>query len=142
MQIRGFAYVSSSIKNVKPIRRSFYFTSSPHRKKWKGRNINRLSFSCGFRHCLRAALPSDDLRCGGNLGFSESPIFTDFAITRPNILSSVRSTGSHESCFDAYEMLSYHSPIEIGESASSVLCFSPGKFSAPASSNSELLHTL
>ena len=56
-----------------------------------GRNINRLSFGCGFRHCLRAASPSDDFRCGGNLGFAGSAVFTRLVITHANILPSLRS---------------------------------------------------
>lgn len=129
--------------NAKPLRRSFYSTPSPRRKIWEGRNINRLSFAYGVRHSLRAASPSVDHRCGGNLGFSEILVFTGFVITRANILSSLHSIRPHGSDFVAQGMLSYHALRESrNASASSVPCLSPDKFSAPVSSNSELLHTL
>ncbi len=94
--------------NAKPLRRSLYSTPSPHRTIREGRNINRLSFAYGVRHSLRAALPSDDHRCGGNLGFSEILVFTGFVITRANILSSLHSIRPHGSDFVAQGMLSYH----------------------------------
>lgn len=114
-QISGFSWISFSIKNVKPLRRSTYYISSLHRKKWEGWNINQLSFSCGFRHRLRVASPSADFRCGGNLGFAGSAIFTHFAITHANILSSMRSTPPHGWCFAAHRMLSYHPSLEASD---------------------------
>ncbi len=94
---------------------------------WRGRNINRLSFSSGFRHCLRAASPSDDYRCGGILGFAGGRFFIGLAITHASILSSVRSTGPRGSRFNAHGMLSYHSALSA-EFASSVLCLAPVNF--------------
>ncbi len=86
--------ISSVTPSVSHRRRAGILTSYP--------------FSCGFRHRLRAASPSVDVRCGGNLGFAGSAVFTRFVITRPNILSSLRSTSPHGSGFNAQEMLSYH----------------------------------
>ena len=64
-------------------------------------SINQLSISYSFRHCLRADSPSDDVRCGGNLGFAECVVFTRIAITHANILSSMRSNRPRGSIFDA-----------------------------------------
>ena len=38
----GFAWTPPAVRNAKPLRHWIYYTSSPHRKKQKGRNINRL----------------------------------------------------------------------------------------------------
>ena len=49
----GFSSVHFSSHERKSIIRSTFFPSSPHRIFHRSRNINRVSISCGSRHCLR-----------------------------------------------------------------------------------------
>ncbi len=97
-----------SANDAKPIRHKKLFPSSLRYERRKGRNINRLSISCGFRHRLRPASPVVDCQCHGNLEFSGSQFRIEIVVTHSNILSSERSTGPRGSCFAAIRMLSYH----------------------------------
>ena len=97
-----------SANDAKPIRHKKLFPSSLRYERRKGRNINRLSISCGFRHRLRPASPVVDCQCHGNLGFSGSQFRIEIVVTHSNTLSSERSTGPRGSGFTAIRMLSYH----------------------------------
>ena len=74
--------------DAKPIRHKNLFPLSLGYERRKGRNINRLSISCGFRHRLRPASPVVDCQCHGNLGFSGSQFRIEIVVTHSNILSS------------------------------------------------------
>ena len=123
--------------------RSAYLSASPlclKTRHQRCRNIDLLSiaFACALR--LRPDLPYADQRCVGNLGLSVSWILTRIVATHAGILTSQRSTSAHASGFTALATLPYHSPD--GESAASVVDFSPVTFSAQDPSTSELLRTL
>ena len=94
--------------NTNPITCEIYTSPSLHRLYARGRNINRLSISCGFRHRLRTASPLADCHRQGNLGLTVWRFLTAIVVTCANILTSLRSTAPHGYGFTAKRTLSYH----------------------------------
>ena len=93
--------------NTNPITCEMYASPSLHRLYMRGRNINRLSISCGFRHRLRTALPLADCHRQGNLGLAVWRFLTAIVVTCANILTSLRSTPVRTVSFTAKRTLSY-----------------------------------
>ena len=93
--------------NTNPITCEMYASPSLHRLYMRGRNINRLSISCGFRHHLRTALPLADCHRQGSLGLAVWWFLTTIVVTCANILTSLRSTAPRGYGFTAKRTLSY-----------------------------------
>ena len=93
----------------------------------RGWNFNQLSIGFAFRLHLRAALPYVDQRCVGNLGLSACRILTGINATHASILTSQRSTRSHDARFYA----SGNAPLPrraYAPLAASAVCLSPVYF--------------
>ena len=76
----------------------------------------------------------------GNLRFSEHWILTNVFATYADILTNVSSTSVFSLTSSYYSTLPY--PLSKLNDAVSVICFSPGVFSARSRLTSELLRTL
>ena len=121
-----------STNDAKPIRHFSLFPLSFGYERRKGWNINQLSISCGFRHRLRAASPVVDCQCHGNLGFSGSQFLIGivgyscqhFLFPALHLPSRVKLQCTRNA------LLPLIRP-RADEPISSVMCLSPGTFSAP-----------
>ena len=76
----------------------------------------------------------------GNLRFSVHWILTNVFATYADILTSASSTSPSDLASSYYRTLPY--PLSKLNDAASVICFSPGVFSARRRLTSELLRTL